>query len=111
MYLEFAATWSYPCLNEFDLLKKFYSKYKHKIEVVTVFVDKDTSSINSFLRKHDYDWTFLYCRNNNDVIKRYNVKTVPTYYLIDPDGKLIFSPAQAITEHFEGTFVKILENN
>jgi thiol-disulfide isomerase/thioredoxin len=111
VYLQFAASWSYTCMNEFDILNKFYSKYKNKIEVITIFADNDTSVINPFLRTHDYSWTFFYCRNNSDVIKRYNVKTYPTYYLINPDGKLVQSPAQSITEHFEAEFNKILDNN
>ena len=110
VYLHFAATWSFPCTSEFDAIEKFYLKNKNKIEVVTVFADLDTSAIHKFLNQHDYDWTFLYCKGNSEMLKRYNVKTYPTCYLIDPDGKLQLSPAPGITERFEGIFARIIEN-
>jgi len=111
LYLHFAATWSYPCVNEFEIINNFYSKYKNDVEVVTIFADKDISVINSFLSEHDYKWTFLYCKENSEVLKTYNVKTYPTYFLIDPNGTFVLSPSPGITEHFEEIFSRILKNN
>jgi peroxiredoxin len=108
IYLNFCSCFSYSCLNEFAMLNTLYDKHKELLEIVTVLVDNDYDVINSFLERSNYPWTFLHYGNQASVIKEYDVRAFPTYYLIGPEGKLEISPAPSPGEEFEGRLFKLL---
>jgi peroxiredoxin len=108
VYLNFCSCFSYACLNEFAMLNTLYEKHKDLLEIVTILVDNDYDVINSFLERSNYPWIFLHYGNQASVIKQYDVRAFPTYYLIGPEGKLEFSPAPSPGEEFEARLFKLL---
>lgn len=110
VYLNFCATSSYTCLQEFKLLQKLYDNHKDYLEIVTILTDKDVGDIRNFLKNTGYNWTFLHYGNRPEIIKDYDVRAYPTYYLIGPDQKLIMSPAASPREDFELKFFKLLRS-
>ncbi len=111
VYLNFCSCFSYTCMNEFAMLNTLYEKHKEYLEIVTILVDNDYDVINSFLERSNYPWIFLHYGNQASVIKDYDVRAFPTYYLIGSDGKLELSPAPTPGEEFEGRLFKILREN
>lgn len=110
VYLNFCTTTSYTCLQEFTLLQKLYEKHKQRLEIVTICVDKDKQDISNLLKNTGYDWTFLHYGNKPEVVKDFDVRAYPTYFLIGPDRKLLLSPAPSPKENFEIQFFKILRS-
>lgn len=108
VYLNFCSCFSYTCLNEFALLNTLYEKHSELLEIVTILVDNDYDVINSFLERSNYTWTFLHYGNQASVIKEYDVRAFPTYYLIGPEGNLELSPAPSPAEEFEARLFKLL---
>jgi len=108
VYLNFCSCFSYACLNEFASLKTLNDKYKDKLQIVTILLDNDENVIKSFLARSKYQWLFLHYGNQSTIIKDYDIRAFPTYYLIDPDGKLALSPSPSPTEDFEAHFFKVL---
>ena len=108
VYLNFCSCFSYTCLNEFAMLNTLYERHKDLMEIVTILVDNDYDVINSFLERSNYQWTFLHYGHQASVIKEYDVRAFPTYYLIGPEGKLELSPASSPGEEFEARFFKLL---
>jgi peroxiredoxin len=108
VYLNFCSCFSYTCLNEFKFLSSLYEKYNEYLEIITVLVDNDKNVINSFLERSNYKWIFLHYGNQSSVIKDYDVRAFPTYYLIDADGKLALSPSPGPGEDFEARLFKLL---
>ena len=101
VYMIFCTTQNYSCFKEYDQLKKIQQKHGDILKIVTVSVDESLSYIRNFTKKYAYNWTFLYYGDQPDILKDYDIRTIPTYYLIGPDGKLIMSPAPAPSEQFE----------
>ncbi|MBQ9470837.1 MAG: TlpA family protein disulfide reductase [Bacteroidales bacterium] len=101
VYLNFCATSSYTCIQEFALLQQLYGRHSKHLEIVTVLTDDNREDISRFLRSTGYSWTFLHYGNRPEVIKDYDVRAYPTYYLIGPDQKLVMSPAVSPQEGFE----------
>ncbi len=101
VYLNFCTTSSYTCLQEFSLLKQLYERHSKHLEIVTVLTDDNKEDISRFLKNTGYDWTFLHYANKPEVIKDYDVRAYPTYYLIGPDRTLVMSPALSPQEGFE----------
>lgn len=110
VYLNFCTTTSYTCLQEFSLLEKLYEKHHKKLEIVTISVDRDINDLKSFLEQTKYPWTFLHYGNKPDVIKDFDVRAYPTYFLIGPDRKLIISPAPSPRENFEIQLFNLLRS-
>ncbi len=110
VYLNFCTCYSYSCMNEFELLKGIYERHKDILEIVTITVDDNVSSVKDFIKKRGYDWPFLLYGNQPDILKDYDIRGFPVYYLIDPDGKLVLSPAPGPSENFESKLFNILKS-
>lgn len=101
IYLNFCTCQSYSCLNEFDMLADLYARHKNRLTILTVATDPREDVLRQFLAKKQYNWKFLYYDNQPDIMKEYDIRAFPTYFLIGPDGKLIYSPALSPAENFE----------
>ncbi|RPH33126.1 MAG: TlpA family protein disulfide reductase [Bacteroidales bacterium] len=110
VYLNFCTTSSYTCLQEFTILQKLYEKHKQLLEIITVCVDNDKEDISNLLKNTGYDWTFLHYGNKPEIVKDFDIRAYPTYFLIGPDRKLLLSPAPSPREDFEVRLFKILRS-
>ena len=101
VYLDFSAAWNFTCTQELELLKKLHKKYGKYITFVTVFTDDDTTVLNDYLQENEFPWTILHYGAQPEILKQYNIRAYPTYYLIDSEGRLAMSPAEAPSEDME----------
>ena len=108
VYLAFCNSFSYYCIREFELLKDLNSRHSNHLAIVTILVDDNYQSMKDLLKANNYDWTFLHFSRQPEIIREYEVKAYPTYYLIGPDGKLIASPAPSPLEGFEEYLFKTM---
>lgn len=111
IYLNFINPNSYTCLQELEVLKQMHQRKYELFNIVSICVCKDVKEMKDFVSKNKYDWPFLFYDKNNELLKKYNVKVYPTYYLINPDGKLVMAPAFPPTEEtFEARYYDILKS-
>ena len=110
IYLNFCASSSYSCIREYELLKDIDIRLKKYIKVVTIDVDENFDITLDLIKRYDYKWTFLHYGNQPSIISEYDIRGFPTYYLIGPDGKLIFSPSPSPLENFDYYFFKLLKD-
>jgi len=111
VYLNFCSCQSYACLKEFDLLNNLARKYSNKnFVIVSIITDEDTASMKPYAEKAGMNWIFLHYAHQPDVVKKYDVRGFPVYYLIGPDGKLLLSPAKSPGEYFELDLFKIMRS-
>lgn len=109
VYLNFCTCSSYSCIKEFDLLKHISEKYKDKLKVVTISVDDNRKDMSDFQAKAQLNWIFLHFGNQPDIIQKYDIRAYPTYFLIDSQGKIVFSPAASPEEGFEMHLFQVLK--
>ena len=107
VYLDFWATWCVPCLQEMEVMAKLHQKYGDKIAFVSISIDKKETTQNDYLKKKNYQWMFLHYGNFKQVKDDYGVTSIPAYFLITPDGKLMQSPAEKPIGNIEKTFHEI----
>jgi peroxiredoxin len=81
----------YPCVLSLPGLQALHEKYKARgLRIIGVDIyDKKEDDMASFLAKHYVTYTVLFGGEN--VATDYNVSACPTMYLIDKNGKVIFS--------------------
>lgn len=106
VYLNFMHTENYTCRRELRLMPRFYEAFGRDLEIVTVLIDENYDNAASFVDESDYQWTFLHFGMNANILNKYNIRAVPQYFLINPEGKLVLSPAPAPGENFHDNFVK-----
>jgi peroxiredoxin len=110
VYINFCSCFSYTCMNEFKMLSSIYEKHSGLIEIVTILIDNDPDVINGFLDRSHYQWKFLHYGYHSEIIREYDIRAFPTYFLIDREGKLAISPAPSPGEEFESRFFKLMRS-
>ncbi len=112
VYISFFNPMSYTAQSEFELLKKIRSEFKPDVlQMVTIFVAQDYSEMEQFLAKNpDCIWPVVWYNHNTKLLKDYNIRAYPTYYMTSPDGKLVMNPAPAPTEYFEPKFANLVRD-
>jgi len=100
LYLGFWADWSIPSLKDLKIMQKLEEKYGEKVQFVSINLDEEKSFYKKVKAENTYNWPFLHYGNDYELREKYEVKAVPSYYLIDPDGKMIkaFAPGPADVE-------------
>ena len=111
IYLGFCNKFNYSCRKHFKILKNLHKKHKQHFKIVTVSTSDTFEDMKKFKERKEYEWTFLHCGSNQKLLKKYNIRTMPTYYFINPEGKLSLSPAPGPDEDIEERIYKILRKN
>ena len=93
------------------MLKSLYQRHKERLEIVTISIDNDFNLFLNYVLENNYDWQFLHYGNQSSVLSEYDVRALPTYFLIDPEGKLSISPAPSPSENIEKYLFEIMRDN
>ncbi len=104
VYLNFASFQSYACQVQFPMLNKISKKYSGDLVVVSIIVDGTLEDMVAQKELYGYKWVFLHLGNDSALLKQYNVRAFPTYYLIDKHAQFIKAPTLAPSEGFEKYF-------
>jgi thiol-disulfide isomerase/thioredoxin len=110
VYLCFFTTWSLACMQDIELLRKIQDQFGKNLEIVTVICNGEQKELPGYVLNINGSWTFLGYQRQPDIIQQYNIKAYPTYYLIDPYGKLVLSPSPGPNENFSKYFSEILKS-
>lgn len=90
--VDFWASWCGDCRREFPAVKSLYATYHPKgVEFVSVSFDHKAESWKSCLRKEQFAWlqiSTLQPWKANPISESYELKWIPTLYIVDPDGKI-----------------------
>lgn len=108
VYLNFCTCFSYTCLNEFVMLQNLKNKHGIYLEIVTIIVDEDVNVMKDFVTRSGYNWIFLHFDHQPEIIREYDIRAFPTYFLIDREGFLVMSPATSPADEFEARLFKEL---
>lgn len=94
VYINFTSTQCTKCLSETNAIQNLKEKYGKSVEFISIFVDDSFEDFAYYANSHnELSWNLVFYNNNFSMLEAYNVKTLPVYYLIDGDGKVVQSPA------------------
>ena len=104
--LNIFASWCGPCEKEFPDMEKTYQKYKDKMEIVAVSGDLVLDEMEDMVKyKEEHNLSFL-IGMKNESIDSLKVGGFPTTYIIDRNGRIVFSQSSAFLH--EGDFEKVV---
>lgn len=97
-YIDLWATWCGPCIKEIPSLQKLEKDYRGKnIQFVSVSFDqeKDHQKWLKFLKDKNLTGHQLFARQETNSIlsKTYNIKMIPRFIFLDPEGRIINAAA------------------
>jgi cytochrome c biogenesis protein CcmG/thiol:disulfide interchange protein DsbE len=88
VYLDFWASWCKPCRKSFPWMNALQAKYRDKgLQIIAVNIDSDPEQVKRFLEKYPADFIVAYDAEGK-VAKQYQVKGMPSSYLIDKQGNI-----------------------
>ncbi|HHJ34777.1 MAG TPA: TlpA family protein disulfide reductase [Gammaproteobacteria bacterium] len=91
VYLDFWASWCAPCRKSFPWMNDMYSRYSDKnFSIIAVNLDASKSDAMKFLRGLPAKFDIAY-DPDGIVASKYKLKVMPSSYLIDKNGALVFA--------------------
>lgn len=91
VYLDFWASWCDPCRKSFVWMNDMHSRYAgKKFTIVAVNLDSSKADATKFLEQLPASFDIAYDPDGS-VASKYNLKAMPTSYLIDKKGQLVFA--------------------
>ena len=91
VYLDFWASWCDPCRKSFVWMNDMHSRYdSKKFTIIAVNLDASKKDAIKFLEKVPANFDIAYDPEGS-VATKYNLKAMPTSYLIDKKGQLVFA--------------------
>jgi thiol-disulfide isomerase/thioredoxin len=91
VFLNFWATWCPPCRAEMPSMEILQQRFKNDgLMILSVDIMEDNEEVQEFLTNNKL--TFAAALDTNGrVSDDYNIRAIPTTYIIDRDGKIIIS--------------------
>lgn len=110
VYITFFNSACTQCLQQMKVLPSLKKMYGERISFVSISTDKTAADMKNFCAKNpQYDWLFLYDNSNGKLQSSYEIKTLPSYFLISPEGKFLQAPAPGPNEDIERAFYDIVK--
>jgi len=95
--LDFWAVWNGFCIGEMLRVKKIYDTYKNQgFDIIGVSLDTNETKLRNYLEKNNIPWRQIYSGRERQcpLAQAYDVRSIPTRWLIGWDGKLIAHEAR-----------------
>jgi thiol-disulfide isomerase/thioredoxin len=89
VYVDFWATWCTPCRKSFPWMNEMHAKYADDgLKIIAVSLDAEKSMVKKFVKKFPADFLIAYDPKGTSA-EKYDVKGMPSSYLIDRKGNLV----------------------
>ena len=91
VYVDFWASWCGPCKQSFPFMNELLSRYRAQgLEIVAINLDAKRDDADKFLAEVPAQFSVAFDAKG-DSARRFEVKGMPSSYLIGRDGKLVAS--------------------
>lgn len=76
-------------MGEVPLLKELYSKYRDQgVVVIGISLDDEVKPLQEMVKSKDMSWPQIHDADKS-LMKLFNVKGTPWYFLLDREGKIV----------------------
>ena len=97
--LEFWASWCPDCRKDMPEVKALYEQYgKQGVQFIGVSFDTDKAAWSNYIDKNNLSWLhtseLVKWKKGTKIDQDYHVQWIPTYYLLDTEGKVVLGTVQ-----------------
>ena len=90
LYLDFFHTQSTPAISEKLLMPDLAEKYGEYIEFISISLDESEDDLVAYLKQHpEFKWDFAHYKGDVSLLDDYDIRSLPSYFLIGPDGRIV----------------------
>ncbi|NCE72743.1 TlpA disulfide reductase family protein [Odoribacter sp. Z80] len=91
--IDFWASWCGPCRASFPHLREMYERYGKDVRFVSISIDQKKEDWQRAVGEEKLPWTQLLSTPalNKALPQLYDLRGVPTFLLVNPEGKIVFS--------------------
>ena len=86
--LDFWGSWCGWCIKGIPDMKKYYEKYKGKMEILGIDCRDTEEKWKAAVKKHELPWLHVRNEGNPDVSVLYGIQGYPTKIVVDTEGKI-----------------------
>lgn len=102
LFINAWATWCPPCIAEMPSIQKLYDEMKADTDVVFLLITNEKKEIvQTFLSENDYDLPVFLAKSSTPELLF--SPSIPTTFLISPDGEIVLREVGSKKWHGEGT--------
>ena len=90
--LYFWADWCPRCSEDFVQLERLYQRWKKEPQgplLISIDVGQSPEHVKAFVKKHGVTFPVL-LDQEGQIARRYGIKGLPTYFIIDRQGRIRF---------------------
>ena len=114
VYLDFWASWCVPCRQSFPFMNDMHEKYSEEgLKVIAINLDTEREKAKRFIKIIPADFTIAYDAEGK-VPELYKLSVVPSFYLINGDGEIVYKHAgfrSSQSEKLEYKIRQVLSEN
>lgn len=109
VYISVVALGSAMCEREMLSLEPVWRKFQRQVAFITLVLDADDANFTNYIAKHPArEWSIINGGSNPELKHALRLRTIPSFYLIGPDGKLVNSVTRSPSEGIHDTLVQLL---
>ena len=91
IFLDFWSTTCIPCIEDFKNIKKSFEQFnRNEFQIIGIVDEQSKGAATKLMKKHGVLWPNIKTNTPETLLDGYVIKSYPTTFLIDPDGKVIF---------------------
>lgn len=92
--ISFWATWCTPCKKELDAIADLYPDWQEEygVELVAITIDdaRQLAKVKPMVAQKGWEYIVL-SDANKDMMRTLNFQTIPQTYLLDKEGKIVYT--------------------
>jgi thiol-disulfide isomerase/thioredoxin len=93
VYLNFWASWNLISMKQMQIIRVLAKRHADNIAFISINIDDNPEDFKKAVNQYDYPWTVLHYGNDYTVKENYQIKTIPAYIVINPEGVIVTNQA------------------
>lgn len=106
LYIHFWSSTSTPSIRQMVLISELHQKYGEQVGILSINLDQDSKKMAKYI-KTDYSWVHAHGNEDMGIQEKYRLKSLPTYVLIDKNGKIVQHRAPGPANGIERLIAKL----
>ena len=87
--LDFWGSWCGWCIKGFPEMKKYYEKYKDRLEILGIDCNDKEEKWLDAIKKNELPWKHVFNPKDSELTTKYAIQGFPTKIILDPNGKIL----------------------